>query len=147
MAAVDRSRVLSLWTQHCSGMTPMQRNIPFASIRKMSAPEFVDLLWNELQVKGVVVGSNYRFGVPFHVSQCLVHGGSRLIVYNQHAALQDLTIEKQRSASISRLIIAPCLFSQGHMSICARCSQYIGIGLELEIYTLASASHSKDLTW
>eukprot|EP00892_Ulva_mutabilis_P003028 jgi/Ulvmu1/12726/UM095_0030.1 len=61
-AAVDRSRVLSLWASHCSGVTPMQRNIPFASIRQMSAPEFVDLLWYELQIKGVVVGINYRFG-------------------------------------------------------------------------------------
>lgn len=65
-ATVDRSRVLSLWASHCEGQTPMQRNIPFASIRHMSAPEFVDLLWEEFQIKGIVVGSNYRFGVSFY---------------------------------------------------------------------------------
>jgi hypothetical protein len=44
----------------------MQATIPFADIRRLQPEEFVDVLVNVLDVKGVVVGANYRFGVPSH---------------------------------------------------------------------------------
>lgn len=40
----------------------MQADIPFAEIRRLQPEEFIDVLVNVLEVKGVVVGANYRFG-------------------------------------------------------------------------------------
>ena len=62
VAACDRSRVLTSWTPHCQGNTPRQRYIPFAMVRNLSPEEFVQTLVNDLQVAGIVVGQNYRFG-------------------------------------------------------------------------------------
>lgn len=44
------------------GPSPRQRFIPFAAVRSLSPREFVRVLAQELQVAGVVVGQNYRFG-------------------------------------------------------------------------------------
>jgi FAD synthase len=43
-------------------MAPQERSIPFADVRDLSPEEFVTVLANDLGAKGVVVGSNYRFG-------------------------------------------------------------------------------------
>ena len=62
VAPVDRTRVLELWKDLCLGAVPREHRIPFGSIRNLSPEEFVALLAVNLGVKGVVVGSNYRFG-------------------------------------------------------------------------------------
>ena len=62
VAPCDRERVLSSWKKDCLGTVPKEHIIPFSEVRKMSPEEFVDLLDVDLGVKGVVVGSNYRFG-------------------------------------------------------------------------------------
>jgi FAD synthase len=62
VAPCDRGRVLSTWKKACLGSVPKEHIIPFSEVRKMSPEEFVDLLDVDLGVKGVVVGSNYRFG-------------------------------------------------------------------------------------
>ena len=62
VALQDRPRVMSTWQHSCGGITPKECAIPFADVRSLSPEEFVDLLANVLQVGGVCVGSNYRFG-------------------------------------------------------------------------------------
>ena len=62
VAPVERTRVLQLWKDVCLGAVPKEHRIPFGSIRNLSPEEFVTLLAVDLGVKGVVVGSNYRFG-------------------------------------------------------------------------------------
>lgn len=62
VAASDRARVLASWTPHCQGRTPRQRYIPFAMVRTLSPEAFVQALVEDLQVSGIVVGQNYRFG-------------------------------------------------------------------------------------
>ena len=42
----------------------MQADIPFKDIRTLQPEEFIDILVHDLDVKGVVVGANYRFGAP-----------------------------------------------------------------------------------
>ena len=63
-AEVDRGRILQLWADRCGGKVPMQSAIPFADIRTLQPEEFIDILAYDLDVKGVVVGANYRFGAP-----------------------------------------------------------------------------------
>ena len=62
VAPDDRARVLSTWTPFCHGRTPRQRFIPFSMVRNLSPEAFVKVLARDLQVSGVVVGQNYRFG-------------------------------------------------------------------------------------
>lgn len=62
VAAEDRKRVLNSWSAVCGGVTPRECYIPFKDIRTMSPESFINLLANELKVKGIVVGRNYRFG-------------------------------------------------------------------------------------
>ncbi|KAK9810311.1 hypothetical protein WJX72_008391 [[Myrmecia] bisecta] len=62
VAASDRERVLQSWAPDCGGLTPKQRFVPFGAVRNMSPQEFVRCLAQDLQVSGVVVGNNYRFG-------------------------------------------------------------------------------------
>ena len=62
VAASDRSRVLASWAPYCKGNQPRQRFIPFAMVRSLSPDKFVQVLVEDLQVAGVVVGQNYRFG-------------------------------------------------------------------------------------
>lgn len=62
VAPMDRSRVLASWKAACLGAIPKEHRIPFSNIRELSPEEFVALLSQDLGVKGVVVGSNYRFG-------------------------------------------------------------------------------------
>lgn len=61
-AECDRERVLRTWARSCDGVAPLQRSVPFADVRELPAAEFVRLLAEDLQVTGVVAGSNYRFG-------------------------------------------------------------------------------------
>lgn len=62
VAPNDRARVLASWTTFCHGRTPQQRYIPFSMVRSLSPEAFVKVLARDLQVSGVVVGQNYRFG-------------------------------------------------------------------------------------
>lgn len=62
VAPNDRARVLASWTTSCHGRTPQQRYIPFSMVRSLSPEAFVKVLAQDLQVSGVVVGQNYRFG-------------------------------------------------------------------------------------
>lgn len=62
VAPCDRLRVLASWAMYCEGQVPRECTIPFAEVRMMSPEAFVELLAAQLQVAGVVVGSNYRFG-------------------------------------------------------------------------------------
>lgn len=62
VAPNDRARVLASWTPFCQGRTPRQRYIPFSMVRNLSPEDFVKVLAEDLQVSGVVVGQNYRFG-------------------------------------------------------------------------------------
>ena len=62
VASSDRGRVLASWTPYCQGKTPRQRYIPFSAVRNLSPEGFVKVLAEQLQVSGVVVGQNYRFG-------------------------------------------------------------------------------------
>lgn len=50
----------------------MQVEIPFAEIRTLEPEEFIDVLVNVLDVKGVVVGANYRFGALPSSNHCLL---------------------------------------------------------------------------
>jgi hypothetical protein len=62
VALADRRRVMETWKDACGGKTPTECAIPFAEVRSLPPEDFVALLANELQVGGVAVGSNYRFG-------------------------------------------------------------------------------------
>jgi FAD synthetase len=62
VAPCDRSRVLATWAAACGGTRPRECFVPFQDVRTMPPEAFVRLLAEELQVAGVVVGSNYRFG-------------------------------------------------------------------------------------
>ena len=62
VAPSDRARVLALWSPFCQGRQPRQRFIPFQMVRSLSPERFVQALVEDLQVAGVVVGQNYRFG-------------------------------------------------------------------------------------
>lgn len=62
VAHSDRKRVMKCWADSCGGQIPAECGIPFKEVREMSPESFVSLLANDLQVAGVVVGSNYRFG-------------------------------------------------------------------------------------
>lgn len=62
VASCDRAQVLASWKPFCHGRTPRQRYIPFSMVRNLSPEAFVKVLAEDLQVSGVVVGQNYRFG-------------------------------------------------------------------------------------
>ena len=67
VAPSDRARVLEEWTRGdgavYSGDAPVREHVmPFAAIRRMSPEEFVRTLAEDVGVKGVVAGRNYRFG-------------------------------------------------------------------------------------
>ncbi len=70
VATYDRPRVLQTWASACCGLVPRQLYIPFADIRSLPPEEFVRILAQDLQVSGVVVGSNYRFGEARGASPC-----------------------------------------------------------------------------
>lgn len=61
-APLDRARVLSEWNaQRDEGQHIAERVFPFSLVRPLSPEDFV-LLLADLGVKGIVAGSNYRFG-------------------------------------------------------------------------------------
>lgn len=62
VAPVERPFILQSWAPWCGGRVPCQRYIPFGQIRTMSPEEFVRLLAHDLRARGVIAGSNYRFG-------------------------------------------------------------------------------------
>lgn len=62
VAKCDRKRVLSSWAPYCCNMVPEEYQVEFSSVRHLSPRQFVEKLTNELRVRGVVAGENYRFG-------------------------------------------------------------------------------------
>ncbi|CAI5499540.1 unnamed protein product, partial [Closterium sp. Naga37s-1] len=62
VAPCDRKRVLQLWQPFCHGQPICEFFLDFARIRSLSPEQFIVLLAEELRVKGIVAGSNYRFG-------------------------------------------------------------------------------------
>ncbi|KAM7467281.1 hypothetical protein LguiB_014843 [Lonicera macranthoides] len=62
VAKCDRKRIFSSWAPYCGEMTPKEFEVDFSKVRYLSPREFVEKLSNELGVRGVVAGKNYRFG-------------------------------------------------------------------------------------
>ncbi|GJP35371.1 hypothetical protein CLOM_g19868 [Closterium sp. NIES-68] len=62
VAPCDRKRVLELWQPLCQGQPIREFFLDFARIRSLSPEDFIVLLAQQLSVKGIVAGSNYRFG-------------------------------------------------------------------------------------
>ena len=62
VAACERRRILGSWSAYCNNTAPREHSLDFSLVRKLSPEDFVLLLANELRVKGVVAGGNYRFG-------------------------------------------------------------------------------------
>lgn len=62
VATCDRQRVLSSWAPYCGNLTPKEFQIEFSKVRSLSPRQFVEKLSQELGVRGVVAGENYRFG-------------------------------------------------------------------------------------
>ncbi|CAI5983519.1 unnamed protein product [Closterium sp. NIES-64] len=62
VAPCDRKRVLQLWQPFCEGQPICEFFLDFARIRSLSPEDFIVLLAEQLRVKGIVAGSNYRFG-------------------------------------------------------------------------------------
>ena len=77
MAPSERGSVLASWKDHCGGVAPRMRCVPFAAVRQLSPREFVAVLAQDLRVAGVCVGLGYRFGAKVsliragHVRQML----------------------------------------------------------------------------
>ena len=46
----DRGDVLASWAEHCGGLVPRQRFIPFAEVRSLSPEDFVHVLAEGLMV-------------------------------------------------------------------------------------------------
>ena len=46
----DRGEVLASWAEHCGGLVPRQRFIPFAEVRSLSPEDFVRVLAEGLKV-------------------------------------------------------------------------------------------------
>ena len=98
----------------CGGIAPIQRSIPFADIRRMEPEAFVALLALELQVKGVVVGANFRFGALLaavasagrpecvHEGDCAAHHYRAPTV---EEASHQAMIAKQRAAKGARIMM------------------------------------------
>ena len=62
VAPCERSRILESWSRFCNGTPPQEHSLDFAHVRNMSPQDFVTLLADQLKVKGVVAGGNYKFG-------------------------------------------------------------------------------------
>ncbi|CAL0316244.1 unnamed protein product [Lupinus luteus] len=62
VAKCDRKRVLSSWVPYCCNTIPEEFEVEFSSVRHLTPRQFVEKLSNELGVRGVVAGENYRFG-------------------------------------------------------------------------------------
>ncbi|KAK3265814.1 hypothetical protein CYMTET_25532, partial [Cymbomonas tetramitiformis] len=61
VAPAQRTEVLTGWSALCRNIPVREHVLPFRDIRTLSPEDFVSLLYN-LGIRGVVVGSNYRFG-------------------------------------------------------------------------------------
>jgi FAD synthase len=57
VAGCDRKRVMGLWSHYCRGIVPQEHNLDFAKVRSLSPQQFVEKLATELDVKGVVAGT------------------------------------------------------------------------------------------
>ncbi|KAL2226360.1 UNVERIFIED_CONTAM: FAD synthetase 1, chloroplastic, partial [Sesamum indicum] len=58
----DRKRILSLWAPLCGNVVPKEFHVEFSKVRHLTPKQFVEKLSEELGVRGVVAGQNYRFG-------------------------------------------------------------------------------------
>ena len=70
----DRGEVLASWAEHCRGLVPRQRFIPFADVRSLSPEDFVGVLAGGLKVSAAAPASK---GVP-HIAAYVVHLWTRL---------------------------------------------------------------------
>ncbi|KAI3474332.1 hypothetical protein Pfo_029155 [Paulownia fortunei] len=62
VAKCDRKRVLSSWAPLCGNLIPKELHVEFSKVRYLTPQQFVEKLSEELGVRGVVAGQNYRFG-------------------------------------------------------------------------------------
>ncbi|XP_073141090.1 FAD synthetase 1, chloroplastic-like isoform X1 [Henckelia pumila] len=62
VAKCDRKRILSSWGHLCHNVIPKEFQIEFSTVRYLTPRQFVEKLSEELGVRGVVAGQNYRFG-------------------------------------------------------------------------------------
>ncbi|XP_075500937.1 FAD synthetase 1, chloroplastic-like [Primulina tabacum] len=62
VAKCDRKRILSSWGLLCHNVIPKEFQIEFSTVRYLTPRQFVEKLSEELGVRGVVAGQNYRFG-------------------------------------------------------------------------------------
>ncbi|KAK4413602.1 FAD synthetase 2, chloroplastic [Sesamum alatum] len=58
----DRKRILSSWAPLCGNVVPKEFHVEFSKVRHLTPQQFVEKLSEELGVRGVVAGQNYRFG-------------------------------------------------------------------------------------
>ncbi|KAL0386261.1 UNVERIFIED_CONTAM: FAD synthetase 2, chloroplastic, partial [Sesamum radiatum] len=58
----DRKRILSSWAPLCGNVVPKEFHVEFSKVRHLTPKQFVEKLSEELGVRGVVAGQNYRFG-------------------------------------------------------------------------------------
>ena len=59
----DRGEVLASWAEHCGGLVPCQRFIPFADVRSLSPEDFVRVLAEGLKVS---VAAHASKGISAH---------------------------------------------------------------------------------
>lgn len=62
VAKCDRNQILSSWGLLCHNVIPKEFQIEFSTVRYLTPRQFVEKLSEELGVRGVVAGQNYRFG-------------------------------------------------------------------------------------
>ena len=63
----DRGAVLASWAEHCEGLVPRQRFIPFAEVRSLSPKDFVRVLAEGLKV---IAAAHASKGVSTHHGIC-----------------------------------------------------------------------------
>ena len=65
----DRGEVLASWAEHCRGLVPRQRFIPFAEVRSLSPEDFVRVLAEGLKVSAAAHASR---SISTHCGVCSV---------------------------------------------------------------------------
>ncbi|CAG9463683.1 unnamed protein product [Pedinophyceae sp. YPF-701] len=114
VAPVDRPRVLRQWANHCRGLVPHQRFLPFDKVRSMSPREFVELLAYDLGATGVVVGSNYRFGHRAKGTAAdLVELGTEM---GMRVRIADLLTEHRADGPVTKLPVVSSSRVRKHLS-------------------------------
>lgn len=63
VAKCDRKRILSSWAPLCGNVAPKEFQVEFSKVRYLTPQQFVEKLSKELQVRGVVAGTFFLFGL------------------------------------------------------------------------------------